>query len=117
MEQILQWVQILVALGVFGGIAKIVEPIIQAKIKQSMAKTRNEHILSVEKWAGQTVHYIAQQLETAAPEERKQAALSLLASRISENGLAKNFSEAQIEQFIKFAYDQMTKSDNIKEVN
>lgn len=65
------------------------------------AHTRNAHIQTAMDWAGQAVTYVAGSGVSDA--SHKAQAISELTARIKSNGLAKNFTDAQIEAYIEQA--------------
>lgn len=62
------------------------------------AHTRNAHIQTAMDWAGQVVSYVAG--SSVADTTHKTQAVAELTARIKSNGLAKNFTDAQITAYI-----------------
>lgn len=85
----------LIFVGTFIGMFSV--PLIRLS-QYIKAHTRNAHIQTAMDWAGQAVAYVAG--SSVADTTHKTQAVAELTARIKSNGLAKNFTDAQITAYI-----------------
>ncbi|MDD9139200.1 hypothetical protein H7198_06235 [Fructobacillus sp. CRL 2054] len=72
------------------------------------AHTRNAHIKSACDWAEQAVTYVVN--SGVGTDQHKAQAVAFLTARIKSNGLAKNFTDEQIEFYVDQALDELDKT-------
>ncbi|MBC9119390.1 phage holin, LLH family [Fructobacillus fructosus] len=85
----------LIFIGTFIGMFSV--PLIRLS-QYIKAHTRNAHIQTAMDWAGQAVSYVAG--TGVSSDQNKTQAIATLTARIKANGLAKNFTDAQITAYI-----------------
>lgn len=81
----------------------LLSPILLKLIDYAKAKTRNEHIITAEKFAEQAVTLVST-VDGLQGSERKKTAVNKLFKRLNDNGLKNNFTAEQVDQIVERAY-------------
>ena len=84
----------------------LLSPVLLKFITYAKAKTRNEHILTAEKFAEQAVTLVST-IDGLKGSERKETAVNALFKRLNDNGLKNNFTAEQVEQIVERAYQSL----------
>lgn len=84
----------------------LLSPVLLKLIAYAKAKTRNEHLITVEKFAEQAVTLVST-IEGLQGSERKEAAVNALFKRLNDNGLKNHFTAEQVEQIVERAYQSL----------
>lgn len=86
----------------------LLSPVLLKLLTYAKARTRNEHIITAEKFAEQAVT-LASTIDGLQGSERKELAVNSLFKRLNENGLTNNFTAQQVEQIVNYVYARMEK--------
>ncbi|MDR0299903.1 MAG: hypothetical protein LBI13_07510 [Streptococcaceae bacterium] len=89
----------------------MLKPIIQMGFNRLEAETRNTLILSIEKWAEQTVHEVEHALINYDNPTKKDLAVKLLTERIRKNKIVGYFPPEVISGYIEEAVRAMKKGN------
>lgn len=81
----------------------LLSPVLLKLIDLAKAKTRNEHIITAQKFAEQAVTLVST-IDGLQGSERKKTAVNALFKRLNDNGLKNNFTAEQLEQIVEGAY-------------
>lgn len=81
----------------------LLSPVILKLLAYVKARTRNEHIITAEKFAEQAVTLVST-IDGLQGSERKEAAVNALFKRLNDNGLKNNFTAEQVEQIVERTY-------------
>ena len=81
----------------------LLSPVLLKLIAYAKAKTRNEHLITAEKFAEQDVTLVST-VDGLQGSERKKTAVNALFKRLNDNGLKNNFTSEQVEQIVERAY-------------
>lgn len=84
----------------------LLSPLILKSIAYAKAKTRNEHLITAEKFAEQAVTLVSN-IDGLQGSERKEAAVNALFKSLNDNGLKNNFTAEQVEQIVERAYQSL----------
>lgn len=98
-------VDTIIAVVVFIG---LLTPVLKPALALMKAHTRNKNLLFAENIAGQAVD-IASKVAGLTGSERKKVAVNALSKRLSDNGLAQNFTADQVSQLVEKAYTELPK--------
>lgn len=96
-----------ILLGVVSFIG-IISPVLFKAIGYLKAKTKNEHILTAEKFAEQALTMLSD-ASGLTDKEVQEKAVDLLFLRLNANGLKNNFTARQLEQIVHYIYTRMEK--------
>ena len=81
----------------------LLSPLTLKLLAYAKARTRNEHLITAEKFAEQAVT-LASAFDGLQGSERKEVAVNALFKRLNDNGLKNNFTAEQVEQIVERAY-------------
>ena len=84
----------------------LLSPVLLKLIAYAKAKTRNEHLITAEKFAEQAVTLVSN-VDGLQGSERKKTAVNALFKRLNDNGLKNNFTTEQVEQIVERAYQSL----------
>lgn len=84
----------------------LLSPLLLKLLAYAKARTRNEHLITAEKFAEQAVT-LASTVDGLQGSERKELAVNALFKRLNENGLTNNFTAQQVEQIVERAYQAL----------
>ena len=84
----------------------LLSPVLLKSLNYIKARTRNEHLLTAEKFAEQAVTLVSN-IDGLQGSERKEAAVNTLFKRLNDNGLKNNFTAEQVEQIVERAYQAL----------
>ena len=84
----------------------LLSPVLLKLIDLAKAKTRNEHIITAQKFAEQAVTLVST-IDDLQGSERKKTAVNALFKRLNDNGLKNNFTAEQVEQIVERAYQNL----------
>ena len=84
----------------------LLSPLILKLLAYAKARTRNEHLITAEKFAEQAVT-LASNIDGLQGSERKEAAVNAIFKRLNDNGLKNNFTAEQVEQIVEHAYQSL----------
>ena len=84
----------------------LLSPVLLKLLAYAKARTRNEHLVTAEKFAEQAVT-LASTIDGLQGSERKELAVNALFKRLNENGLTNNFTAKQVEQIVERAYQAL----------
>ena len=84
----------------------LLSPLLLKLLAFAKARTRNEHLMTAEKFAEQAVT-LASNIDGLQCSERKEAAVNALFKRLNDNGLKNNFTAEQVEQIVEHAYQSL----------
>ena len=86
----------------------LLSPLLLKLLAYAKARTRNEHLMTAEKFAEQAVT-LASNIDGLQGSERKEVAVNMLFERLNDNGLKNNFTAKQLEQIVNYVYARMEK--------
>ena len=84
----------------------LLSPILLKLLAYAKAKTRNEHLITAEKFAEQAVT-LSSTVDGLQGQERKEVAVNALFKRLNDNGIKNNFTAEQVEQIVERAYQAL----------
>lgn len=84
----------------------LLSPVLVKLIAYAKAKTRNEYLITAEKFAEQAVTLVST-IDGLKGSERKKTAVNALFKRLNDNGLKNNFTAEQVEQIVERAYQSL----------
>ena len=84
----------------------LLSPLLLKLLAYAKARTRNEHLMTAEKFAEQAVT-LASTIDGLQGSERKEVAVNALFKRLNDNGLKNNFTAEQVEQIVERAYQAL----------
>lgn len=84
----------------------LLSPVLLKLIDLAKAKTRNEHLITAQKFAEQAVTLVST-IDGLQGSERKEVAVNALFKRLNDNGLKNNFTAEQVEQIVERAYQSL----------
>ena len=84
----------------------LLSPLLLKLLSYAKARTRNEHLITAEKFAEQAV-MLASTIDGLQDSERKEVAVNALFKRLNDNGLKNNFTAEQVEQIVERAYQAL----------
>ena len=84
----------------------LLSPLLLKLLSYAKARTRNEHLITAEKFAEQAVT-LAATVDGLQGAERKNVAVNALFKRLNDNGLKNNFTAEQVEQIVERAYQSL----------
>ena len=96
-----------ILLGVVSFIG-IISPVLFKVVSYLKAKTKNEHILTAEKFAEQAITLFSD-ASGLTDKEVQEKAVNVLFERLNANGLKNNFTAKQLEQIVNYIYTRMEK--------
>lgn len=86
----------------------IISPVLFKVVGYLNAKTKNEHILTAEKFAEQAITLFLD-ASGLTDKEVQEKAVNVLFERLNANGLKNNFTAKQLEQIVNYIYTRMEK--------
>ena len=84
----------------------LLSPVLLKLLAYAKARTRNEHLITAEKFSEQAVT-LASTIDGLQGSERKEVAVNALFKRLNDNGLKNNFTAEQVEQIVERAYQAL----------
>ena len=84
----------------------LLSPVLLKLIAYAKAKTRNEHIITAEKFAEQAVVLVST-IDGLQGSERKEVAVNALFKRLNDNGMKNHFTAEQVEHIVERAYQSL----------
>lgn len=84
----------------------LLSPVLLKLLAYAKARTRNEHLITSEKFAEQAVALVSN-IDGLQVSERKEAAVNALFKRLNDNGLKNNFTAEQLEQIVNNVYTRL----------
>lgn len=109
MEQLLQWVHILVALGVLAPLVRLVWKVSDKGLDLLIAKTKDQNVKLFLEWVDQAVAQAAFAYKDDTNDKKKAEAMSFVVQRLQANGLLEKFSAEQISGAIEKAVQALNK--------
>lgn len=84
----------------------LLSPVLLKLLTYAKSRTRNEHLITAEKFAEQAVTLVST-IDGLQGSERKKTAVNALFKRLNDNGLKNNFTSEQVEQIVERAYQSL----------